>query len=365
VSGDVSHSCVVSVKFIIALAIAVIAATTPALASRMVYVEIPSDRLSAFWKTPMTLRADVLLPDSYDKEPARRYPVLYWFFGYGGNFDRLARESWGDWMRAFAAAHDTIVVFPDPMLQYVYTEFADSANSGPWGAAFTTEFVPSIDKTFRTNGRYLGGHSSGGWAALWLQTTYPGLFAGAWSYAPDPVDFHDFTGPDLTATPPGNFYGPNSSESYVMHLPRRAVTLREMAQGDGGSIWVAQFMSFEAVFSPKGSDGYPEQLFDRKTGAIDSAVATYWEAHYDIAALMKARWAQIGPSLRGKIHMIVATHDTFGLDGAVRLFCKELDTLQADAECTFLGGGDHWTILDHDGGYEHHVIDEIFLTIPG
>lgn len=353
-------------RFCLALALALFTLTTPARASRLVYVEIPSEPLSAFWKTPMTLRADVLLPDSYDTDPQRRYPVLYWFFGFGGNFDHMAHDTWRDWTHALASAHhDAIVVFPDPMLQSVYTEFVDSANSGPWGTAFTTEFVPSIDKTFRTEGRYLGGHSSGGWAALWLQITHPDLFAGEWSYAPDPVDFHDFCGPDLAARPPGNFYGRSPSQPYVLYFPRRAVTMREMAQGDAASIWVAQLMSFEAVFSPKGSEGYPEQLFDRETGAIAPAVAAYWEANYDIAALVKARWAQIGPSLRGKIHVIVGSRDTFRLDGAARLFCNELEVLQADADCTFIDGGDHWTILSNDGGYEHHVIDEIFLMTPG
>jgi len=49
-------------------------------------------------------------------------------------------------------------------------EFADSVNNGPWGTALTTELIPDLEKKYRMDakpsGRFLTGHSSGGWAAL-------------------------------------------------------------------------------------------------------------------------------------------------------------------------------------------------------
>src|SRR4029079_3629585 len=80
-------------------------------------------------------------------------------------------------------------------------EFADSANNGPWGEALTTELIPSLEAHYRMDaragGRFLTGHSSGGWATLWLQTRYPAVFGGTWSTSPDPSDFHDFPGADI------------------------------------------------------------------------------------------------------------------------------------------------------------------------
>ena len=332
----------------------------------MVQVEVHSEFLSAFWKQPVALHADVLLPDSYDVDPTRHYPVLYWLFGYGSQYDFMARKTWGDWHRALGTHDDAIVVFPDPMLaSYVYSEFANSANTGPWGDAFASEVIPYVDKNFRTSRRYIGGHSSGAWAALWQQINYPELFDGAWAYAPDPVDFHDFTGPDLTATPPGNFYYRSNGELYWMRGYGRARNLHDMAQGADGGMYLGQFESFEAVFSPRTADGFPAHLFNRKSGAIDADVAQYWEAHYDLAAIVNRVWAAEGSTLRGKIHLIVGTADTFNLDGPAHRFCGVLEALNAKAECTFLRGDDHWAILDWDGGYEHHVIDAIFLTVPG
>ena len=88
-------------------------------------------------------------------------------------------------------------------------EFADSVNNGPWGAAFTTEFLPYLESKYRMDarptGRLLNGHSSGGWATLQLQINYPKIFGGTWSTSPDPSDFHDFTNADLYA-PNANLY---------------------------------------------------------------------------------------------------------------------------------------------------------------
>ena len=58
------------------------------------------------------------------------------------------------------------------------------------------------------SGRFLNGHSSGGWATLQLQTHYPKIFGGTWSTSPDPSDFHDFTGVDLYAPNANRTTGP-------------------------------------------------------------------------------------------------------------------------------------------------------------
>src|SRR5690606_23745056 len=68
------------------------------------------------------------------------------------------------------------------------------------------ELIPTVDQKYRTiaqaTARFLTGHSSGGWASLWLQVNYPDEFGGVWSLAPDPVDFRSFQNVDLYADPP-------------------------------------------------------------------------------------------------------------------------------------------------------------------
>ena len=106
-------------------------------------------------------------------------------------------------------------------------EFADSVNNGPWGFALTRELIPNLERQYRMdarpNGRFLTGHSSGGWATLWLQVAYPTIFGGTWSTAPDPSDFHNFTGPDIYAPHANVYRHPDGSPWMLMRMDRRDV----------------------------------------------------------------------------------------------------------------------------------------------
>ncbi len=320
-----------------------------------------STLLSQFWNRPVSISAYVLLPDSYDRQPQRRYPVMYWIQGFGGT-GWIPTEDQRAWQRALdRARQEFIVVCLDGMFNDVDTEFADSANDGPWGQALTTEFIPKTESYFRAIGtpqtRFVGGRSSGGWAALWLQVTYPDFFGGEWSVSPDPVDFQDFTGPDLTKQPPQNFYRDSAGHDYEVD----GEPMRKFAVGSRFA--ENQMASFEAVFSPKGPDGKPEPLFDRRTGAIDQNVAAYWESHYDIARILRDNWSALGPKLQGKIHIIVGTNDQFGLNRPVVLLQKELRTLNSDAEVDFVPGANHFTVFYYDGYVFNDVIAQASALI--
>jgi S-formylglutathione hydrolase FrmB len=229
-------------------------------------------------------------------------------------------------------------------------EFADSVNNGPWGTALTTELIPSIESQYRmdarVSGRFLQGHSSGGWATLWLQTHYPKIFGGTWSTSPDPSDFHLFSTIDLYA-PHANFYrGPDGTQNPIIrdHGQPRA-TMQQLAGlesvlGDYGG----QLASFEWVFSPRGPDGRPQPLFNRATGEIDPDVAVYWRSHYDIVEYLNTNWKTIGADLRGKIHLVVGTDDTFYLDGAAHSLESALKQLDGDPHFTFLPGRTHFDV---------------------
>ena len=201
-------------------------------------------------------------------------------------------------------------------------EFADSVNNGPWGAALTTELIPWLEQHYRMDarpsGRFLTGHSSGGWATLWLQTRYPKIFGGTWSTSPDPSDFHDFTGADLYRANANVYVDAAGKPVPLVRMNGKDVAnfedfaRLEAVLGPYGG----QMASFDWVFSPKGADGRPMQMFDRRTGAVDPTVVAYWRDNYDIAYRLQRDWPAVRKDLDGKIHVIVGTADTFHLDGA-------------------------------------------------
>ena len=159
---------------------------------RVKYVELESKLLSDFHKKPIKLRAGVVVPKFYDKDPDAKYPVIYEVPGFNGTH---AGARFAEGLTEVAGV-EMLYVILDPSCRLGHHVFADSDNNGPYGKALVEELIPHIEAKFRTVGapaaRFVTGHSSGGWSSLWLQVTYPDFFGGTWSTAPDPVDFRDF-----------------------------------------------------------------------------------------------------------------------------------------------------------------------------
>jgi len=102
----------------------------------------------------------------------------------------------------------------------------------------------------------------------------------------------------------------------------------EAALGDRGRSG-EQFDIWQAVYSPTAEDGYPQPIFDKRTGAIDHRTAEYWREHYDLDAILQRDWTTLGPKLQGKIHLYVGSDDTYFLNDAVYLmedFLKQTGT---------------------------------------
>ncbi len=314
-------------------------------------IDFTSPVLSAFWGRSIHMRGFVLLPPGYDPKASATYPVVYLTHGFGGGLDHFAKGIASTWSAMSKGEMPPMIwVYLDESSPTGTHEFADSVNNGPWGQALTEELIPHLESTYRmdprASGRFLNGHSSGGWATLWLQTRYPKIFGGTWSTSPDPSDFHDFTGVDLYA-PHANVYRKADGSPYPLVRDKGKVlaTFQQFAQQERvlGS-YGGQMASFEWVFSPRGKDGRPIPMFDRDTGNVDPAVVAYWRDHYDIARRLQDHWPELAPDLDGKIHLIVGTADTFYLDGAAHRLKDALDGLHARSDIRFLPGKTHFDL---------------------
>lgn len=316
-------------------------------------VSLQSPALSEYWGRPIAIRAAVLLPDSYTKSPRRTFPAVFHIHGFGGDH----REAWtygariADWMRD-GTIPEMVHVYLDASWPLGHHEFADSVNNGPWGRALVDEFIPHLEKKFRLGGkpadRFLTGHSSGGWSSLWLQVRHPDFFGGTWSTAPDPVDFRSFTGVNLQADPPENMYRrPGGRARNLIRLEGKdRMTIEEFSRlervlGEYGG----QMDSFDAVFSPRGTDGRPQPLYHRETGEINPAVAAAWK-RYDIRRILEENWKDLGPRLRSKIRIFVGDEDNFHLEEAVFHLRDFFKRVGSDALVEIVPGRDHFTLLD-------------------
>ncbi len=308
---------------------------------------IRSQLLSEFHGREVLDRCGIVLPPSYYDEPDRRYPVIYSIPGFGGSHYSAARG--GGRMQGSDGDEEFIRVYLTGECKWGHHVYADSATNGPRGEALVSEMIPAIDANFRTvakpYARFLTGHSSGGWSSLWLQVTYPDVFGGTWSTAPDPVDFRDFQRINIYADGELMFV---DGEGDRRPLARRGEEVMlwydDFCKMDDVLKRGGQLRSFEAVFSPRGEDGEPLLLWNRETGEIDPEVAKAWEA-YDINLILQRNWDTLGPKLAGKITIIAGGLDTFYLEGAVVKLKDTLKELESDAVIEVVPGGSHGSFM--------------------
>ena len=323
------------------------------------HIKIQSAMLTRFWGHPVYLGATVLLPKGYDEHPGEQYPGIYIQghfglnppFGFserppsnGGGRGQAGYQFYQDWsgdnfprMIAITFQH------PTPYFDDSYA--VNSANNGPYGDALLQELVPYLEQHFRLiragYARMLTGGSTGGWESLALQVYHPEFFGGTWTMYPDPVDFRrdqlvNIYDDDNAFRAPGfDYMTPErpmmrTAEGQVTQTMRQMSQLEDVLGSHGRS--GQQFEAWEAVYGPVGEDGYPQPLWDKKTGKIDKQVAGYMRDHgYDLGAYLKANWAKIGPQLKGKIHLYVGDMDNYYLNLAVYQLEEYLKTTDAGA----------------------------------
>ncbi|RZM21012.1 MAG: hypothetical protein EOP67_52810 [Sphingomonas sp.] len=309
---------------------------------------ISSALLTRFRRSRQTIVAWVLTPPGYDPAARRTYPTVYTAGGFGGTHRLDGQQLSRQWhlmeMGEIPPMIWVALAYDGPTGT---TEFADSANNGPWGQAFVAEVIPALEARYRMDakpsGRFLTGHSSGGWFALWQMIRHPTMFGGVWATSPDPPDFHDFLGVDLYARG-ANMYRDAAGAARplergggtVRTTTEQAARLETVLGRDGG-----QLRSFEWVFSPRGDDGAPAPMFDRETGDVDPAVVAHWRDHYDLGRIVATEWRRRRKLLDGKLHVVVGMADSYGLDGSVRRLDAQIRAVGGRANFAYVAGASH------------------------
>jgi len=382
------------------------------------HIRIQSAVLTKFWGRPMFLGAAILVPEGFDDHPNAHFPLIIFHDHFVHDFDgfrttppdpnlkpdyserfhlagynRIQEEEaykfYQQWISPkFPRVLIVKIQHANPFYDDSYA--VNSANVGPYGDAIENELIPAIEKQFRGLGqgwaRFVYGGSTGGWESLAVQVFYPDHYNGAFAACPDPVDFHQYMNIDLYNDKNAFFI-----EGAHKRVPQPAMrdylghTLittedngaYELALGDHGRSG-EQLDIWQAVYGPVGEDGYPKQIFDKKTGEIDHGVAAYWKQNYDLEAILERDWARLGPQLEGKIHIYVGSDDTYFLNNAVYLMEDFLKTTKNPAyggEVTYGPRAEHcwngdptlpnaYSRLHYNTQYLPKILDRIEKTAP-
>jgi hypothetical protein len=373
------------------------------------YMRFKSPKLSAFWGRDVYLGAWILLPDGFDDHPDAHYPLVvyqdHYHAGLGPvpfvaaapdpkapNFRRLqnGHRFFQDWTSG-RLPHVILIYVQNANPYYDDSYDVDSANVGPYGSAINEELIPEIERTYRGLGqgwaRATFGGSTGGWEALATQVFYPDMYNGTWAACPDPVDFHAYQNINLY----------DDTNAFFRHGDFATIPIAADRKPDGTVIAetggeyayeyvlgthgrsTEQWDIWQAVFSPAGPDGYPAEIINPLTGAIDKPVLAYWHDHYDLTAILKRDWPTLGPKLEGKIHLTVGDGDTYFLNNAVHLLENQLkETRNPHSDATFqygpgmphcyTGGPPEYTMQENNANWIQRVlplmVEHMVATAP-
>jgi len=145
------------------------------------------------WSDPTDRNLYVYTPPGWTREGGPALPAVMMLPGYTGTGEKLLARGFTDISIATRIdrliAHGCapfIVVMPDCMTTLGGSQYVDSPALGAYATYLTHEIRPAVDAQFGTSGHWgVVGHSSGGFGALHLAMTFPGIFRAVACHAGD------------------------------------------------------------------------------------------------------------------------------------------------------------------------------------
>jgi enterochelin esterase-like enzyme len=310
----------------------VIAPITPPADTEFVkHIKMQSAILSRWWGHPIYLGATVLLPKGFAERPELKYPVVY----SQGHFSLAAPGGYGrdeaftKYWNADGTPRMLLVTLQHPSPYYDDSYGVNSENNGPFGDAILKELMPAVESKFRAIGqpwaRILTGGSTGGWIALAHQVFYPDFYGGTFALCPDSVDFTYHQIVNIYQDPNAYWIDRDWMRVERPNQRRPDGNIQSMMKDENGYELIVgdtsrsggQWDIWEATYSPVGPDGYPKRLWDKKTGAIDKAVAETWKK-YDLRHILETNWTALGPKVAHKLNVYIGDMDSYYLNMGVR-----------------------------------------------
>jgi S-formylglutathione hydrolase FrmB len=282
---------------------------------------------------PTSRRFCAYLPPSYRAAPARHYPLVLLFSGFGsGEMARLlGRGSAAEAADALAreTGHEAVLVGVDTSTRTGSTYLEDSPVTGAFDTFLARRGLDALDAELRTirrrEARGLVGHSTGGLNALSFGMRHPDRFSAIGASSPD--------APDLRAW---LFEADGRTVKPWIH----AWTRLEDALGGPG-----QMASYAADWSPAPARRrgflWP---FDPQTGRVDEPVLARWIAESPAGLLAIPSIAErTRRDLSGRIYLTVGTNDEFDLYEPSRRFSDDLTAHHVDHVFVAAPGEGHAT----------------------
>jgi S-formylglutathione hydrolase len=220
----------------------------------------------------------IYLPASYQSNPKRRYPVIYFLHGYtddDANFYGFTKH----WMNlvlvldsvfASGKAREMIVVTPNAYTRFQGSMYSSSVTTGNWEDFVAKELTFYVDNHYRTiakaSSRGLAGHSMGGYGTLRIGQKNPDVFSSIYLLSPCCLA----SGTNTAQIPP----------SYL-----RADSIKTFAEFEKADFGTKALFAYAAAWSPNPTQ--PPFYIDLpvKNGELQPVVQGKWAANRPLTTL--------------------------------------------------------------------------------
>ncbi len=223
------------------------------------------------------------LPEGYDADASRRYPVIYVLHGYTGDVGALiaARPwetnvlQWADRLMHQKRMPPALVVLVDGFTRLGGSQYVDSIHNGDYATYTVRDVVGHVDRRYRTiaseGGRAVVGKSSGGFGAIHLVLQHPGTFAAFASHSGDSY----FRYAHSMAFPVAH----RRLEKYDFDVRAFVQAFEEQHKRHHDDYTTMEMLAYAAAYSPRSDTAFDLDLpFDAATGELRDDVFDRWLA---------------------------------------------------------------------------------------
>lgn len=274
----------------------------------------------------------VYVPPGYDAEGSRRYPTFYVLHAYGGNAASAIAErpwetnvvQWIDRLIAQKKVAPSLLVVVDGWTRLGGSQYVNSIHNGDYATYAARDVVTHVDARYRTiareGGRAVLGRSSGGFGAVHLAMTQPGVFCAFASQSGDAYFELSLTGAFAIAQRTLEAYD-GSVRGFVEAFEQK----QKRSQADFETMMI---LAQAAAYTPAAPLAFDVDLpFDAVTGAVRGDVFARWLAFDPVQACAEKR-AQLE---RLRLRFLDAgRRDEYALDIGARVLARRLRDMGMD-----------------------------------
>ncbi|GAC1302385.1 MAG: alpha/beta hydrolase-fold protein [Vulcanimicrobiaceae bacterium] len=298
---------------------------------RIDFIDAPSLHGNALGD-PSVRPLAVYQPPDFDPHGSRRYRVLYVLHGYTGNVAASVAAGpwstnvvqWADRLICTGEMPPVLLVVVDGNTRLGGSQYVDSIHNGKYATYTVEDVVGHVDRTYPTiaheGGRAVLGKSSGGFGALHLVMTHPGVFGAVASHSGD-TNFRGAYVPAFAGTQRTLEAHGGDSEAFVRAFEAK----HKRSQTEMMAIML---LGQAAAYSPRAAMPFAFDMpFDLRTGEYRDDVFARWLA-YDPAEVCSFKRAELA-RLRLR-YLDCGRRDEFALDIGARSFVRRVRDLGLD-----------------------------------